>query len=162
MNGGRSAAISTITATTSPGLPPGFTRAEFRIKRTPLISPPSWPPARPVDLAGIEMAWVTDAPAPRVTGAEPETQPVRPLRVPGRQFDRYTAAIRYQARSKRPCTRTGGPGNHVHNASKPAQSPSRPGLTITAGRRGSWPGQSCEQHASRRGPAPQPSPPHAV
>ncbi len=35
------------------------------------------------------------APAAKVTGTEPETRKLRPLRVPGQQFDRYTSAIRY-------------------------------------------------------------------
>ena len=30
-----------------------------------------------------------------MTGAEPETRKLRPLRVPGQQFDRYTSAVRY-------------------------------------------------------------------
>ena len=69
--------------------------AEFRITGTPLIAPRSWLPAEPVDLAGIDLAWVPDPPPPRITGTEPETQPVRPLRAPGQQYDRYTSAIRY-------------------------------------------------------------------
>lgn len=70
-------------------------RPEHRIKRTPLIAPASWLPEEPVDLADIDLAWDTDSPPLRVTGAEPETQAVRPLRVPGQQFDRYTSAVRY-------------------------------------------------------------------
>src|SRR5262249_35064461 len=70
--------------------PPGY-----RIKRTPLIAPHSWLPAEPVDLADIDLTWVPDAPLLRVTGGEPEAQPVRPMRVPGHQYDRYTSAIRY-------------------------------------------------------------------
>jgi|SRR6266568_3518561 len=68
---------------------------ELRIKRTTLIAPPSWLPSEPVDLADITMTWVPDAPRARVTGAEPETRALRPLRVPGQQFDLYTAAVRY-------------------------------------------------------------------
>jgi len=68
----------------------------FRISRTSLISPVSWLPGEPVDLADVDLAWVAGGGTPlRVTGAEPETGPVRPLRVPGQQFDRYTSAIRY-------------------------------------------------------------------
>jgi len=69
--------------------------AGLRLGRTALISPASWRPDGPVDLADISMAWVPDAPAPRVTGGEPETRALRPLRIPGQQFDRYTAAVRY-------------------------------------------------------------------
>jgi transcriptional regulator with XRE-family HTH domain len=68
---------------------------EFRVKGTPLIAAPSWLPAEPVDLTGIDLAWIPHAPPPRVTGTEPETQPVRPMRVPGQQYDRYTSAVRY-------------------------------------------------------------------
>lgn len=73
----------------------GLYPANRRIKRTTLIAPPSWLPAEPVDLADISMTWVADAPAPRITGTEAETRTLRPLRVPGHQFDRYTSAIRY-------------------------------------------------------------------
>jgi transcriptional regulator with XRE-family HTH domain len=68
---------------------------ESRINRTPLIAPKSWLPPEPVDLADVGLTWVPDAPPLRVTGGEPETQPVRPMRVPGHQYDRYTSAIRY-------------------------------------------------------------------
>jgi hypothetical protein len=73
----------------------GLYPAGLRIRRTSLIAPPSWLPDEPVDLADIAMSWVPDAPRARVTGAEPETAVLRPLRVPGHQFDRYTAAVRY-------------------------------------------------------------------
>ncbi|MGI9008761.1 MAG: hypothetical protein ACR2FU_21665 [Streptosporangiaceae bacterium] len=66
-----------------------------RIRRTTLIAPPSWLPPEPVDLADITMTWVPDAPAPQINGTEPETRKLRPLRVPGQQFDRYTSAVRY-------------------------------------------------------------------
>jgi transcriptional regulator with XRE-family HTH domain len=69
--------------------------AQFRIDKTPLIAPRSWLPNEPVDLADLGLTWVPDAPPLRVTGGEPETQPVRPMRVPGQQYDRYTSAIRY-------------------------------------------------------------------
>jgi len=73
----------------------GLYPANLRIRHTALIAPPSWLPPEPVDLADITMTWVPDAPAAKVTGAEPETQKLRPLRVPGHQFDRYTSAVRY-------------------------------------------------------------------
>ncbi len=69
--------------------------AEVQVKGTPLIASPSWLPAEPVDLGAIDMAWVPSSPPIRVTGTEPETEPVRPLRIPGKQFERYTSAIRY-------------------------------------------------------------------
>ncbi|MGO9218693.1 MAG: hypothetical protein ACLP5E_13160, partial [Streptosporangiaceae bacterium] len=68
---------------------------EVQVKGTPLIAPPSWLPAEPVDLGAIDMAWVPDSRQLRVTGTEPETEAVRPLRIPGRQFERYTSVIRY-------------------------------------------------------------------
>ncbi len=73
------------------GLYPGT----LRIKRTTLIATPSWLPAQPVDMADITMSWVPKPAAVHITGAEPETRALRPLRVPGHQFDRYTAALRY-------------------------------------------------------------------
>src|ERR1022692_1511149 len=68
---------------------------EVQVKGTPLIAAPSWLPADPVDLAAIDMAWVPGSRQPRVTGGEPETEAVRPLRMPGKQFERYPSAIRY-------------------------------------------------------------------
>ena len=41
------------------------------------------------------MIWVPGSRELRVTGTEPETEAVRPLRGPGKQFERYTSAIRY-------------------------------------------------------------------
>lgn len=73
----------------------GLYPADLRIRRTTLLAPSSWLPAEPVDLADITMTWVQDPPPARITGAEPETRTLRPMRVPGRQFDRYTAAVRY-------------------------------------------------------------------
>jgi hypothetical protein len=68
---------------------------ELRVGRTTLIAPSSWLPGEPVDLADIALTWVPDVPAARVTGSERETRGLRPLRVPGHEFDRYTAAVRY-------------------------------------------------------------------
>jgi transcriptional regulator with XRE-family HTH domain len=68
---------------------------EVRVRGTPLIAAPSWLPAEPVDLGAIDMIWVPGSRELRVTGTEPETEPVRPLRAPGKQFERYTSAIRY-------------------------------------------------------------------
>jgi len=73
----------------------GLYPREVRIRRTALIAPRSWLPPEPVDLADVDLAWVADAPPWRVTGGEPETGPLRPLRAPGQQYDRYTSAIRY-------------------------------------------------------------------
>ena len=68
---------------------------EVQVKGTPLIAAPSWLPSEPVDLGAIDMAWVPGSRQLRVTGGEPETELVRPLRMPGKQFERYTSAIRY-------------------------------------------------------------------
>ena len=68
---------------------------DVQVTGTSLIAAPSWLPAEPVDLGAIDMAWVTGSRQLRVTGGEPETEAVRPLRAPGKQFDRYTSAIRY-------------------------------------------------------------------
>src|SRR6266498_2912580 len=43
---------------------------EVQVKGTPLIAPPSWLPAEPVDLGAIDMAWVLESPQVRVTGGE--------------------------------------------------------------------------------------------
>jgi transcriptional regulator with XRE-family HTH domain len=77
------------------GLAAGLYPTGQRIRGTTLIAPPSWLPPEPVDLADITMTWTPDAPAGKITGAEPETRKLRPLRVPGQQFERYTSAVRY-------------------------------------------------------------------
>lgn len=73
----------------------GLYPAELRVERTTLLARPSWLPPAPVDLAGITATWMPDTPPARISGTEPESQRLRPLRVPGHQFDRYTSAVRY-------------------------------------------------------------------
>ncbi len=70
---------------------PGSTR----LGRTPLISRTGWLPDQPVPLEDIELDWQDGPPAPRVDGTEPEALRVCPLRAPGQQYGRYTAAVRY-------------------------------------------------------------------
>jgi transcriptional regulator with XRE-family HTH domain len=77
------------------GLAAGLYPREWRIRRTALIAPPSWLPTGPVDLGRVAMTWVPDAPGVQVTGGEPESRVLRPLRAPGRQYERYTVAVRY-------------------------------------------------------------------
>jgi transcriptional regulator with XRE-family HTH domain len=66
-----------------------------RIRRTALLTQPSWQPAAPVDLADIELEFASPPETARfVTGAEPEAEPVRPLSAHGMPYTRYTRAIR--------------------------------------------------------------------
>lgn len=67
----------------------------WRVGETSLLAPNAWLPSEPVPVEHIDMVWSTEHPAPAVTGAEPETDPMRPLRVPGHRYDRYTSAVRY-------------------------------------------------------------------
>ncbi|MEC3974776.1 helix-turn-helix domain-containing protein [Amycolatopsis sp. H20-H5] len=70
-------------------------RPESRIGDAPFLARRDWIPSGPLKLDDIELEW-SEGPAPlTVTGAEPEADPVLPMRAPGRRFDRYTAAIRY-------------------------------------------------------------------
>jgi len=73
----------------------GLYPREERLDPAPLIAPSQWLPDEPVRLEDIHLEWA-GAPVPvAVDGSEPESQQVRPLRVPGRQYDRYTSAVRY-------------------------------------------------------------------
>jgi transcriptional regulator with XRE-family HTH domain len=65
------------------------------VPSTPLISPSFWLPEDPVRLEDIRITLTTDPHPWQIRGTEPESQAVRPLRAPGKQYDSYTSAIRY-------------------------------------------------------------------
>lgn len=68
---------------------------EWRVGETSLLARDAWLPSEPVPVEHIEMTWSAEHPVPAVTGTEPESDPVRPVRVPGHRYDRYTSAVRY-------------------------------------------------------------------
>jgi transcriptional regulator with XRE-family HTH domain len=65
-----------------------------RVERTELLTRTDWLPTVPVELADIELAWLGDQVPVQVTGTERRAQAVRPLRAPGRRYQRYTHALR--------------------------------------------------------------------
>lgn len=73
----------------------GLYEPRWRLARTPLMAPEEWLPAEPVRIEDVSMEWTAEHANPLVTGTEPEAFATRPMRRPGHQFDRYTAAIRY-------------------------------------------------------------------
>ncbi|MPZ26497.1 MAG: hypothetical protein GEV12_08570 [Micromonosporaceae bacterium] len=68
---------------------------EARVGATALITRGGWMPERPIDLERVELGWRAGDLSARVRGDEPEVGRLLPLRVPGKQFDRYTSAVRY-------------------------------------------------------------------
>ena len=69
--------------------------AEHRVPRTPLIAAPGWIPAGPVPLRSVQLGLDENRQTMAVSGKEPETEPVRPLRAEGARFDCYTSAIKH-------------------------------------------------------------------
>jgi len=62
--------------------------------RGPLLMPPGWLFAEPLDFHQIALRWSGAASSPPVTGGEPEADAVLPLRTLDRRYHRYTRAIR--------------------------------------------------------------------
>ena len=60
----------------------------------PLLVRPDWLFPKPVDFDQIALQWIDSVALPMVVGAEPETDPVLPLRGPSRRYHRYSRAIR--------------------------------------------------------------------
>lgn len=69
--------------------------ADLRVPRSPLIAPPHWQLAEPIELGAVDLALDEGPQTVEVDGSETESEPVRPLRTADARFDRYTAAIRY-------------------------------------------------------------------
>jgi transcriptional regulator with XRE-family HTH domain len=62
--------------------------------RSPLIVRSGWMLPEPLDFDQITLRWTADAPAPIVTGSEPEADRLLPLRTLDSRYHRYTRAIR--------------------------------------------------------------------
>lgn len=71
--------------------------AAYRVPRTPLIAAPGWLPDSPIALRSLLLDLDEGPQASAITGKEPETARIRPLRARGHQFDCYTSAIKHLA-----------------------------------------------------------------
>ncbi|WP_253812643.1 helix-turn-helix domain-containing protein [Nocardia amikacinitolerans] len=68
---------------------------EHRLLRTSLITCDGWMPTAPMDLDSIRLNLDEGPQVAELTGAEQETAPVRPLRVPTLAFETYSAAVKH-------------------------------------------------------------------
>jgi hypothetical protein len=64
-----------------------------RVGTTALLCRPEWIPSRPLGLDEVRLAWAEHPPAAAVTGAEPASAHVRPLRADGSRYPGYADAI---------------------------------------------------------------------
>jgi transcriptional regulator with XRE-family HTH domain len=71
-----------------------------RVGSTGLIAPPGWIRSPLLNLSDIELTFERGAGRPSIDGTEEFTRHVRPLRAPGRRFQRYSHAIRDVARPR--------------------------------------------------------------
>ncbi len=69
--------------------------AAMKVERTAMLTREDWMATEPVDLRRVSLDWL-DGPQPKlITGSEAEARLLLPLRAPGRQFESFTAAVRY-------------------------------------------------------------------
>ena len=64
-----------------------------RVGTTALLCRPEWIPARPLALDEVSLTWAGHPPVATVTGAEPASALVRPLRADGSRYPGYADAI---------------------------------------------------------------------
>jgi len=64
-----------------------------RVGTTALLCRPEWIPSRPLGLGEMKLAWAEHPPPAAVTGAEPASARVRPLRADGSRYPGYADAI---------------------------------------------------------------------
>ena len=64
-----------------------------RVGTTALLCRPEWIPARPLGLDEVTLTWAGHPPAAAVTGAEPASAHVRPLRADGSRYPGYADTI---------------------------------------------------------------------
>src|SRR5947209_5382438 len=65
----------------------------MRVEGTLLLSTRGWLPNGPLPLDDVRLHWSRGAPGASVTGEEPESEGVRPLRSPGQRFTSYADAV---------------------------------------------------------------------
>jgi transcriptional regulator with XRE-family HTH domain len=66
-----------------------------RVPRTPLIAPPEWLPAAPIELGALSLDLDERPQQTVVDGSEPESAPTRPLRSATDRFEHYTSAVKH-------------------------------------------------------------------
>ncbi|HEU0090254.1 MAG TPA: helix-turn-helix transcriptional regulator [Pseudonocardiaceae bacterium] len=71
-----------------------------RIPGSTALTRPEWLPAAPVEIADIELCWVTDPARPSITGGIEQTTSARPLATDGTRYARYSHALRDLARPR--------------------------------------------------------------
>ena len=64
-----------------------------RVGTTPLLCRPEWIPPRPLAVDEVKLTWAGHPPTAAVTGAEPASANVRPLRADGRRYPGYADAL---------------------------------------------------------------------
>jgi hypothetical protein len=64
-----------------------------RVGTTALLCRPEWIPSRPLGLGEVKLAWAEHPPPAAVTGAEPASARVRPLRADGSRYPGYADAM---------------------------------------------------------------------
>jgi len=64
-----------------------------RVGATTLLCRPEWIPAQPLGLDEVRLTWAEHPPAAAVTGTEPASAHVRPLRADGSRYPGYADAI---------------------------------------------------------------------
>ncbi len=73
---------------------------DMRIPGTTVLTSPRWIPHRPIELADIELVWLTELPVPTIDGKAPESAGSRPLMANGDRYGRYSRALRDLARPR--------------------------------------------------------------
>ena len=64
-----------------------------KVAGTPLLTRPEWLPAEPVPLGAIDVEFAPDRPFTGLTGGDPATETVRPIRPDGSRYPSYAAAM---------------------------------------------------------------------
>ena len=67
--------------------------ASWRVAGTPLLARPEWLPTTPIRLDHVGLSWRGDSVKADVTGTEPQSEAVRPLRNDGTRFASYAEAL---------------------------------------------------------------------
>jgi transcriptional regulator with XRE-family HTH domain len=67
---------------------------DWRVPLTPLVAAPDWSVREPIPLHSLALELDEEPHAVAVSGTEPETLAVRPLRAGSSHFERYTAAVK--------------------------------------------------------------------
>lgn len=73
---------------------------ERRISGTTVLAAPGWVPESPVDLADVELTWLSEGPTPSITGKSDAAAGARALRSSGEPYDRYSRVLRDLARPR--------------------------------------------------------------